>query len=73
MEITIWIKFPNLSLCCWSDSGFFKIASKVGILLDVDSLTTNKSRITFARVCVQISPSSSLPDEISLNLGDTMW
>lgn len=72
-EILSWIKFPNLSLCCWNEKGFSKIANKVGIPLTVGSLTASKSRITFTRVCVQISPSSPLPDEISLNLNGTKW
>lgn len=73
VEIPIWVKFPNLPLCCWNDTSFSKIASKVGIPLTVDSLMANKSCITFARVCVQISPSSLLPNEVSLNLDGTIW
>lgn len=67
-EISLWIKFPNLHLCCWHKKGFSKIASKVGIPLAVDALTASKSCIAFARMCVQISPSSTLPEEITFKL-----
>lgn len=67
-EIPIWVKFPNFPLCCWNELGISKVASKIGVPLAVDSLTAAKSRISFARVCVQVSPSSSFPDFITLDL-----
>lgn len=36
--------------------------------ITVDNLTTSKSRLTFARVCVQVSADSFLLDSVSLNL-----
>ncbi|PKU87687.1 RNA exonuclease 1 [Dendrobium catenatum] len=62
--IPLWIKIKNLPLSCWTPEGISKIASCVGIPLAVDALTAAKTRLTFARVCVQVSCSNPLPDEI---------
>lgn len=70
-EIPLWIKLSNLPLCCWHKKGFSKISSKFGVSLAIDFLTASKSCITFARICVQLSPSATLPDEISLNLNSS--
>ncbi|KAI0529259.1 hypothetical protein KFK09_001806 [Dendrobium nobile] len=63
-SIPLWIKIKNFPLSCWTPEGISKIASCVGIPLAVDALTAAKTRLTFARVCVQVCSTSSLPDEI---------
>ncbi|KAI0504295.1 hypothetical protein KFK09_015247 [Dendrobium nobile] len=45
-----------------------KIASYVGIPISVDALTANRTRLTFARVCVQINKNSPLPDVIPIEI-----
>lgn len=52
---------------------FFKVASKVGILITINTLTASKSKITFACVYVQESSSSSPPNLIKFNLNDSIW
>lgn len=39
-EVPIWVKFPNFSLYCCSENGITKIASKIGVPLTIDPLTT---------------------------------
>ncbi|XP_020696497.2 uncharacterized protein LOC110109654 [Dendrobium catenatum] len=63
-SIPLWIKIKNFPLSCWTPEGISKIASCVGIPLAVDALTAAKTRLTFARVCVQVCSNSPLPDEI---------
>ncbi|XP_020672763.1 uncharacterized protein LOC110092522 [Dendrobium catenatum] len=60
-NIPIWFKIHDLPLCCWTPIGISKIATKVGIPLAVDALTASKSRLTYARVCVQIDSSATYP------------
>ncbi|PKU87689.1 RNA exonuclease 1 [Dendrobium catenatum] len=67
-SIPLWIKIKNLPLSCWTPEGISKIASCVGIPLAVDALTAAKTRLTFARVCVQVSCSNPLPDEIYISV-----
>ncbi|XP_020680859.1 uncharacterized protein LOC110098381, partial [Dendrobium catenatum] len=72
-SIPLWIKILNLPLALWTPSGISKIASYIGIPLYVDSLTAKRTRLTFARVCVQVDKNSVLPDEIPLEIdGDDL-
>ncbi|KAI0494273.1 hypothetical protein KFK09_024405 [Dendrobium nobile] len=71
--IPLWIKIKNFPLSCWNPEGISKIASCVGIPLAVDALTAAKTRLTFARVCVQISSSSPLPDVIYYTVDDKVF
>ncbi|KAL0919520.1 hypothetical protein M5K25_011618 [Dendrobium thyrsiflorum] len=44
------------------------IASKVGIPLAADSLTTSRTRLTYARVCVLVDNEAKYPEEITVSL-----
>ncbi|KAL0922737.1 hypothetical protein M5K25_006751 [Dendrobium thyrsiflorum] len=67
-SVPIWIKIHDLPLACWNSEGISRIASKVGIPLAADSLTEQKSRLTFARVCVQVDCDATYPEEILVSL-----
>ncbi|KAI0520067.1 hypothetical protein KFK09_007532 [Dendrobium nobile] len=66
--IPIWIKIVYFPLALWTLTGVSRIASYIGIPLSVDSLTANRSRLTFVRACVLISKDSTLSDEIPLEI-----
>ncbi|XP_020699621.1 uncharacterized protein LOC110111903 [Dendrobium catenatum] len=61
-------KIVDFPLALWTPTGISKVASYIGIPLSVDALTTKRTRLTFARVCVQISKDSPLPDSIPLEI-----
>ncbi|KAK1257466.1 hypothetical protein QJS04_geneDACA024718 [Acorus gramineus] len=63
-SIPVWIKFPNLPLHFWSRTCIAKIASLIGTPLYLDSPTASRSRSAYARVCVEVEPDSTLPDEV---------
>ncbi|KAI0516114.1 hypothetical protein KFK09_008786 [Dendrobium nobile] len=63
-SIPLWVKILNLPLSLWTPEGISKLASCIGIPIAVDALTAAKTRLTFARVCVQVTSSSPLPEEI---------
>ncbi|XP_028553644.1 uncharacterized protein LOC110106669 [Dendrobium catenatum] len=67
-SILIWIKILDLPLALWTPSGISKIASYIGVPLIVDNLTAKRTRLSFARICVQISKDSKLPDEIPIEI-----
>lgn len=72
-SVPIWIKIHDLPLACWNSEGISRIASKVGIPLAADSLTTLKSRLTYARVCVLVDSNTIYPEEIKVSLdGDVV-
>ncbi|KAL0927271.1 hypothetical protein M5K25_001434 [Dendrobium thyrsiflorum] len=67
-SVPIWFKIMDLPLCCWTPTGISMIATKIGTPLSVDSLTASKSRLTFARVCVQVDSSAQYPDTIPIDV-----
>ncbi|KAL0928336.1 hypothetical protein M5K25_000211 [Dendrobium thyrsiflorum] len=72
-SVPIWIKIHDLPLACWNSEGISRIASKVGVPIAADSLTANKTRLTFARICVLVDSNAKYPDEIFVSLdGDVV-
>ncbi|KAK1272493.1 hypothetical protein QJS04_geneDACA015180 [Acorus gramineus] len=66
-SIPIWVKFPDLPLHMWSLECLNKIASGIGTPLYRDAATRQGTRISFARVCVEIEAGQALPDSIVVN------
>ncbi|KAL0913028.1 hypothetical protein M5K25_016458 [Dendrobium thyrsiflorum] len=66
--VPILLKIHDLPLACWNFEGISRNASKIGIPFAVDALTVQKTRLTFARVCVQISSSTIYPDQIPISM-----
>ncbi|XP_020695444.1 uncharacterized protein LOC110108927, partial [Dendrobium catenatum] len=65
-SVPILFKIHDLPLCCWTTVGISKIATKVGHPLAVDALTASKSRLTYARVCVQVDATTTFPEIIPI-------
>lgn len=65
-EIPLWVKFPNLPMSCWGIKSLSRIASVLGKPLFADECTTNQSRISFARILIEVNVSKPLPNEIEL-------
>uniref|UniRef100_A0A3N7GN93 DUF4283 domain-containing protein n=1 Tax=Populus trichocarpa TaxID=3694 RepID=A0A3N7GN93_POPTR len=53
-RVPVWVKFPNLPLKCWSTKCLSKIASVIGKPILSDQLTSTMSRISYARVLVEL-------------------
>ncbi|KAI0495443.1 hypothetical protein KFK09_021744 [Dendrobium nobile] len=66
--IPLWIKIVDFPLALWTPTGISRIASYIGIPVSVDALTANRTRLTFARVCVLITKDSILHDEIPIEI-----
>lgn len=52
--IPIWIKLPQLILYLWGAKSLSKISSALGTPLMTDEYTTNRYRISYARILVEI-------------------
>lgn len=64
--VPVWLKIHALPPQ-WFDLSCLKtIASSVGVFLKVDDLTYNRSRLNFARVCVEVNLKKKLPKKINL-------
>ncbi|XP_020685527.1 uncharacterized protein LOC110101805 [Dendrobium catenatum] len=72
-SIPIWVKILDLPLVCWNSEGISRIASKIGIPLAVDALTAQKTRLTFARVCIQVDASATFPEEIPISIEEDVF
>ncbi|KAL3509993.1 hypothetical protein ACH5RR_029394 [Cinchona calisaya] len=59
--IPVWIKLPNLKLYYYFAITLSKLASYAGKPLYTDKLIVEQSRLSFARVCIEIC---NLPDKI---------
>ncbi|PKU74870.1 RNA exonuclease 1 [Dendrobium catenatum] len=66
--VPIWVKIHDLPLACWNSEGISRIASKIGVPLAADHLTEQKTRLTFARVCVLVDCNATYPDVIKVSL-----
>jgi len=53
-RVLVWVKFPNLPLKYWSTKCLSKIASVIGKPIQSDQLTPTMSRISYARVLVEL-------------------
>ncbi|XP_074278181.1 uncharacterized protein LOC141601778 [Silene latifolia] len=65
--VPIWVLFPNLDPCFWSQSALSKVASFVGRPICADEPTTLKSKIAFARILVEVDLSKELPKVMTLH------
>ncbi|KAK1326416.1 hypothetical protein QJS10_CPA01g01883 [Acorus calamus] len=63
-SIPIWIRLPNLPLHLWEEDCLSRIGSIFGIPLYADSATLRCSRASYARICVEVQASTTLPDSI---------
>ena len=67
-RVPVWIHFPNLPLCCWSSSCLSKIASVLGKPIQSDHVTSMLSRMSYARVLVEIDLREVLQHSVAVSL-----
>lgn len=54
----------------WDFEGLSRIASHIGVPLFMDHLTSSSTRISFARVCVEVNVDSALPQSFFVKYED---
>ncbi|GAV74639.1 DUF4283 domain-containing protein/zf-CCHC_4 domain-containing protein, partial [Cephalotus follicularis] len=69
-SILVWVKLSKVPVQFWTKVGLSYIASVLGRPLHMDLSTTNRYALTFARVCIEMSASSSFPNSVTLELED---
>jgi hypothetical protein len=67
-RVLVWVKFPNLPLCCWTPVCLSKIASVIGKPIQCDQLTSNLSRMSYAQVLVEIDLLEELRHSVEISL-----
>jgi hypothetical protein len=71
-RVLVWIRFPNLPLKCWSPTCLSKIASVIGKPIHYDMLTILMSRLSYARVLIEVDLLVDLPNSINFVLPNGM-
>uniref|UniRef100_A0A3N7G3J5 DUF4283 domain-containing protein n=1 Tax=Populus trichocarpa TaxID=3694 RepID=A0A3N7G3J5_POPTR len=71
---TVWVRFPNLPLQCWSPLCLSKLASVIGKPVHSDTSTNSMTRLSYARVLIEIDLLADLPTSINIILpnGDSL-
>ncbi|KAL0387472.1 UNVERIFIED_CONTAM: hypothetical protein Sradi_2629000 [Sesamum radiatum] len=64
----IWVCFPELPAHLFRKEALFSVASMVGSPLQIDALTLNKSKLSQARVCVEIDVLKPIIEEFDLHI-----
>lgn len=62
--VPLWVRLPNLPLHCWSKDSLSRIGSLLGTPKCADEYTSNQSRISFARLMVEMDVSKPLPKSV---------
>ena len=69
-SIPIWVKFYNIPLEYWTNTCLGYIASVVGNPLHLDALTENRSKLSFARICIEVGVDCEFPKSVLLDMGN---
>lgn len=67
-KIPIWVQLSNVPLEYWTAPGLSYVASAIGRPLYADSVTKRCTRLSYARVCVEIEVGAYLPSSFWLRL-----
>lgn len=66
ITIPLWVKFPQLPFHLWGARSLSKIGSVIGAPLVMDECTTNKLRVSYARILVKVDISQELKKDITI-------
>ncbi|KAL0291549.1 UNVERIFIED_CONTAM: hypothetical protein Scaly_2632300 [Sesamum calycinum] len=66
--VPIWVCFPKLLAHLFRKEALFSVASMVGSPLQIDALTLNKSKLSQARVCVEIDLLKPIIEKFDLHI-----
>ncbi|XP_056688055.1 uncharacterized protein [Spinacia oleracea] len=62
--IPVWVRLPNLPLCCWGPDSLSKIGSLIGVPLFADECTSKQLRISFARMLIEVDVTKDMPKSV---------
>lgn len=70
MTAPVWIHFPGLPIELMFPRILLEITASIGTQLKVDAITSSGARAIFARVCIILDFSQSLPKRTWVRIGD---
>ncbi|XP_070032704.1 uncharacterized protein [Nicotiana tomentosiformis] len=65
-ELPLWVKFPSLPMNCSSLNSLSRIAIAIEVPKYADECTTKQTRISFARMLIEVNVTKPLPDEVTV-------
>ncbi|XP_070021437.1 uncharacterized protein [Nicotiana sylvestris] len=65
-EILLWVTFPKLPMNCWRYKSLSKMASAIGKPLFADQCTANQTRVSYARILIEVNVTKEIPSEITM-------
>lgn len=68
-KIPVWVKILDLPWELWNKACISCIANTIGRPIHVDQATAKRSKISHARVCVEIDAEIELPNDVSVLVG----
>ncbi|KAJ8761939.1 hypothetical protein K2173_006541 [Erythroxylum novogranatense] len=71
--IPLWVQFHELLMEYWTLEGLSHLASSIGKPICLDSQTAKMERIGFAKICVDVSKETALPDSLKIRRLDELW
>ncbi|GAV88102.1 DUF4283 domain-containing protein/zf-CCHC_4 domain-containing protein [Cephalotus follicularis] len=69
-SMPLWVKLKGVPIQFWNKVGLSYIASVLSKPLHMDVTTMNRDALMFARVCIDMSATSSFPESVTLELED---
>ncbi|XP_009610985.1 uncharacterized protein [Nicotiana tomentosiformis] len=63
-KIPVWIRLMNLDIKYWGQNTLTKIAGMIGNPLKADRTTTQKERLQYARILVEVEPNQMYRDMV---------
>ncbi|KAF5206514.1 Rna exonuclease, partial [Thalictrum thalictroides] len=69
-SIPIWVTIYGLPKCLWTTEGLSYVGSLLGQPMCADEATTNKSRLSFAKICVEVTSVAELPNSLPIDIGE---
>ncbi|XP_043696720.1 uncharacterized protein LOC122647361 [Telopea speciosissima] len=63
-SVPVWVSLPNLPFHFWSVEALSSIGSVIGKPIVTDKMTRSMERLSYARMCVEVSAFSDLPSSI---------
>ncbi|XP_058782915.1 uncharacterized protein LOC131657547 [Vicia villosa] len=64
--VPLCVKLPKLPLHLWGEKSLSKIGSAIGVPLVTDECTTNKLRVSYARILVEVDTTREMIKEIAI-------
>ena len=65
-QAPVWVSLPELPLEFLNEDVFLGVPSSFGELLSIDPITTSKSRLTYARICIGVREGDDMPEVVCL-------